>query len=114
MIVFSPKKAPLAAGLGAVMLITAACGSSGPSAASGGGGAQAWALTGGSQSTFQLSQKNWNAGNSKDKVSYQFYANDAYKQKVRVAIGANDAPVLFENWGAAASRTTRTQASASH
>src|SRR4051794_3618164 len=99
MIVFSPKKAPPAAGLGAVMLLAAACGSSGPSASGGGGGAQAWALTGGSQSTFPLSQKNWDAGNSKDKVSYQFYANDAYKQKVRGAIGANDAPVLFENWG---------------
>ncbi len=99
MIVFSRKKATLGAALGAVTLFAAACGSSGPSGSGGGGGASAWALTGGSQSTFQVSQKNWNAANAKDKVSYQFYANDAYKQKVRVAIGANDAPVLFENWG---------------
>jgi raffinose/stachyose/melibiose transport system substrate-binding protein len=96
-------KSATVAGLGVITLLAAACGSSGPSAdGSGGGGVQAWALTQGSQPTFELSQKNWNKANAKGQVSFQFYSNDAYKQKIRVAIGANDAPVIFENWGGGA------------
>ena len=80
----------------------AACGKSGPSTpggSTGSGGVLSWALSGGSQTTFQASQTSWNAANTADKINYQYYANDAYKQKLRVAIGANDAPVIFENWG---------------
>lgn len=95
---FSGRRLALAAGLTVVGTLAAACSSSG-SGGSGGDGASAWALTQGSQPTFELSQKNWNQGNPKAKINFQFYANDAYKQKVRVAIGANDAPVIFENWG---------------
>src|SRR3954447_3722547 len=96
--IVSARKRAMLAGLGVAGVLTAACSSSGSSGA-GGDAASAWALTQGSQPTFELSQKNWNGANAKDKISFQFYANDAYKQKIRVAIGANDAPVIFENWG---------------
>src|SRR5947208_8696169 len=92
------RKSMLAAGVAVAALMASACGKSGPSGSGSSGGGQAWALSGGSQTTFQLSQTNWNAANAADKISFQYYANDAYKQKVRVAIGANDAPVIFENW----------------
>jgi raffinose/stachyose/melibiose transport system substrate-binding protein len=98
----SLRMAACTAGIVASALTMAACGKSGPSTPGGSTGSRgvlSWALSGGSQTTFQSSQTSWNAANASDKINYQFYANDAYKQKLRVAIGANDAPVIFENWG---------------
>jgi raffinose/stachyose/melibiose transport system substrate-binding protein len=92
------------AGLAAALLL-AGCGKSGPTtdgAGSGEGSALGWALTQGSQSTFEFSQKEWNAANPDHKVNFQYYANDSYKDKLRVAIGAGNAPTIFENWGGGA------------
>jgi raffinose/stachyose/melibiose transport system substrate-binding protein len=78
------------AGLAAILTFTAACGSSGPSSA--GGGTTAWALTGGDEQTFRTSFQ--------DKgVDGQFFGNDAYKQKIRSAVGAGQAPTLLFSWG---------------
>jgi len=83
------RTAVIAAGLAAVVSLTAtACGSSGPSS---GGGATAWALTGGDEQTVRTSFEA--AG-----IDAQYFGNDAYKQKVRTAIGANEAPTLIFNW----------------
>ncbi len=79
----------------------AACGTAGPSQGTGtGGGAMTgWGLTGGSQSTFEYSQKAWDGAHPSEAISFLYYSNDAYKQKIRVAIGASGAPTVFENWG---------------
>lgn len=82
----------------------AACGGSGPSQGTGTSGqgataATAWGLTGGSETTFAYSQQAWNGANPSQAISFLYYSNDAYKQKVRVAIGAGSAPTIFENWG---------------
>lgn len=84
------RSALLAAGLAALMTLTAACGTSGPGA--GGGGTTAWALTGGDEQTFRTSF-------SDSKIDGQFFGNDAYKQKVRSAVGAGQAPTLLFSWG---------------
>jgi raffinose/stachyose/melibiose transport system substrate-binding protein len=95
------RAAIVAAGVTAVLIGTAACGSSGPSSgkAGSGGGATAWALTGGDQPVFQASADAWNKAHPDQKVNFTFFANDAYKQKVRTAIGAGDAPTLIYGWG---------------
>ncbi|MFD4198303.1 extracellular solute-binding protein [Amycolatopsis thermoflava] len=82
------RTAVIAAGLAAVLSLTTACGSSGPS---GGGGATAWALTGGDEQTFRTSFES-------SGVDAQYFGNDAYKQKIRTAIGANEAPTLVFSW----------------
>jgi len=83
----------------------AACGTTGPSqggtgtSGQGAAAATAWGLTGGSQATFDYSQQAWNSAHPSQAISFLYYSNDAYKQKVRVAIGAGSAPTVFENWG---------------
>ena len=91
--------AVLAAGV-----VVAACGTTGPRQGTGPSGqgaaaATAWGLTGGSQATFDYSQQAWNSAHPSQAISFLYYSNDAYKQKVRVAIGAGSAPTVFENWG---------------
>src|SRR5438067_10515391 len=78
-----------AAGLAALLAFTTACGSSGPAAS---GKVSAWALTGGDEQAFRTSF-------STDGIDGQFFGNDAYKQKIRSAIGADQAPTLVFSWG---------------
>ncbi|GHF84253.1 raffinose/stachyose/melibiose transport system substrate-binding protein [Amycolatopsis bartoniae] len=84
------RTALMAAGLAALLSFTAACGSSGPSGAA--GGATAWALTGGDEQTMRTSFQ-------QAKIDGQFFGNDAYKQKIRSAVGAGQAPTLLFSWG---------------
>jgi raffinose/stachyose/melibiose transport system substrate-binding protein len=77
-----------AVGLAAVLTFVSACGSSGPSKPN---GASAWALTGGDEQTFRTSF-------SSSGVDGQFFGNDAYKQKIRTAIGSDQAPTLIFSW----------------
>jgi raffinose/stachyose/melibiose transport system substrate-binding protein len=80
----------------ATAVALAGCGST-PGGA-GGGGATAWVLTGGSEQTFRSSFEQWNADNKDKQVSTEFFANDAYKEKVRTAVGSNNAPTLIYSW----------------
>lgn len=81
----------MATGLAALLTFTTACGTGGPSGA-GGGKATAWALTGGAEQVFRTSFTT--AG-----IDGQFFGNDAYKQKIRSAVGADQAPTLVYSWG---------------
>jgi len=85
----------LAAGTAAVLALTAACGSGGPSRTE----PSAWALTGGDEQTIRSSFEAWNQSNPDNAINVDFFANDAYKQKIRTAIGAGDAPTLIFGWG---------------
>lgn len=90
----------VAAGLAAALLaagLTAGCGSGGPGGST--GNATAWALTGGDEQTFRSSFQQWNSAHGEQKVDAQFFQNDAYKQKVRTAVGAGQAPTLIFGWG---------------
>ncbi|WP_435746370.1 ABC transporter substrate-binding protein [Microbacterium sp. PMB16] len=73
------------------------CGSSGPTAS---GEATAWALTG-QQATIENAFDAWNGDNADESLAVQFFENDAFKQKIRTAIGSGDAPTLIWSWGGA-------------
>ncbi|WP_371573458.1 extracellular solute-binding protein [Streptomyces sp. NBC_01314] len=84
----------------ALALTLSACGSGGrTTGADSGDGALFWALTQGSEATFRASATQWNKDHPDSEITYQYFQNDPYKQKLRTAVGAGNGPVLFENWG---------------
>jgi raffinose/stachyose/melibiose transport system substrate-binding protein len=82
----------------------AACGSSGPqSSTSGGGGAGAasyWFLTGQpGEGIRQSSVDRFNKANPDTQITATKFQNDAYKTKIKTAIGAGQAPTIIWGWG---------------
>ena len=86
----------------------AACGKSGPTDKSGdktGGGSGAgvatyWSLSGEpGEPIRQAAVKRFNDANPNSKITPTFFANDAYKQKIKTALGANQAPTMIWGWG---------------
>jgi raffinose/stachyose/melibiose transport system substrate-binding protein len=77
----------------------AACGSSGPSGRSG-GGASYWSLSGPpGEPVRQAAVNRFNEANADSKITATFFQNDAYKQKIKTAIGAGQAPTMIWGWG---------------
>ncbi|BFU45464.1 extracellular solute-binding protein [Krasilnikovia sp. MM14-A1004] len=87
-----------AAGAGAAL---AACGSSGPGGSSGGGTtAGYWFLTGQpGEGIRQAAAERFNTANPNGRLQFTAFENDAYKQKIKTAIGAGQAPTLIWGWG---------------
>lgn len=85
----------------------AACGSSGPgtaaSSSSGGGsgtGASFWTLSGQPQEDIRKQAvDSFNKAHSDTPVELTLFQNDAYKQKVKTALGAGQAPTILWGWG---------------
>src|SRR5947208_2537379 len=72
----------------------AACGSSGPSSKTGAStsGASYWSLSGPpGQPIRQAAIDRFNKANPNSKITATFFQNDAYKQKIKTAIGAGQA-----------------------
>ena len=93
----------LAVGAGAAAGL-AACGSSGPSGgSSGGGGANAatyWYLTGQPGEGIRTNSVNrFNQANPDAGIKATTFQNDAYKTKIKTAIGAGQAPTIIWGWG---------------
>lgn len=94
----------LAAGL-PVGAALASCGTSGPSGSGtggGGGGAQAsyWYLTGQPQEGIRVDAvKRFNQANPNGQITATGFQNDAFKTKIKTAIGAGQAPTLIWGWG---------------
>jgi raffinose/stachyose/melibiose transport system substrate-binding protein len=89
-------------------LALAGCGSSGPSETGGGGGggeaaagaASYWFLTGApGQEIRQGSVDRYNQANPDAKITATTFQNDAYKTKIKTAIGAGQAPTIIWGWG---------------
>ncbi|TQM74849.1 carbohydrate ABC transporter substrate-binding protein (CUT1 family) [Thermopolyspora flexuosa] len=81
-----------------------ACGSDGPSPSSGGGGgkptATIWYLTGQpAEGVRKASAERFNKANPDAAVKVTLFENDAYKTKIKTAIGAGQAPTLIFGWG---------------
>ncbi len=96
----------LAAALAAPALgALAACGSSGPSRPgdSGGGGvgsASYWFLTSQPQEGIRTDTVNrFNKANPDNQIQITAFQNDAFKTKIKTAIGAGQAPTLIFGWG---------------
>lgn len=82
--------------------LTACGGGTRPGGGAGGSDASAWGLSGGTaEQTFRDSFESWNKGNPDKKVAIEFFANDAYKEKIRTAIGSSQAPTLIYSWSGA-------------
>ena len=89
----------------------AACGSSGPSqAGAGGGGGNAgsagtgtatyWFLSGPPGQAIRTASVNrFNQANPNSKIKATTFQNDAYKTKIKTAIGAGQAPTIIWGWG---------------
>jgi raffinose/stachyose/melibiose transport system substrate-binding protein len=58
-----------------------------------------WGLTGGNQPVLQKSVEAWNNAHSDQSIKLDFFANDAYKTKVRTAVGAGEGPTFIYGWG---------------
>jgi raffinose/stachyose/melibiose transport system substrate-binding protein len=103
-------------GLGVpVSVALAACSSSGPSQAGAGGGggnggnggggggggnATYWFLSGQPQQKIREDAvKQFNASNKSGQIAYTEFQNDAYKTKIKTAIGAGQAPTIIWGWG---------------
>ncbi|MCP2030742.1 raffinose/stachyose/melibiose transport system substrate-binding protein [Okibacterium sp. HSC-33S16] len=77
------------------------CGTTGP----GGGGAAAggasmWALSGDPNETIRKNSVDaFNKKNPKTPLKLTFFQNDAYKTKIKTAIGAGQAPTMIYGWG---------------
>jgi raffinose/stachyose/melibiose transport system substrate-binding protein len=97
----------LAAGTAAGLAL-AGCGSSGPTSTGGGGGgggaaggaATYWFLTGPpGEQIRQASVDRFNQANPDAKITSTKFQNDAYKTKIKTAIGAGQAPTIIWGWG---------------
>ncbi|MFI5934404.1 extracellular solute-binding protein [Actinoplanes sp. NPDC051494] len=81
----------------------AACGSSGPGTSGGGdkgSGTSFWYLTGQPNEGIRgATVERFNKANPDNKITPTAFANDAYKAKIKTAIGAGQAPTLIWGWG---------------
>ncbi|RNL49163.1 extracellular solute-binding protein [Arthrobacter oryzae] len=94
------RSAAMALSAAALSLSLAACGSSGPAGtAVSADSATMWGLTGGNQPVMQQSVDAWNTAHSDQTIKLDFFANDAYKTKVRTAVGAGQGPTFIYGWG---------------
>ncbi|WP_040166694.1 extracellular solute-binding protein [Microbacterium gorillae] len=95
-------RAAAAVAVPALLLSLAACGTSGPAGAGGGGSDTAlmWSLSGApNEKIHQDSVDAFNKAHPDEKLEVSFIQNDAYKTKIRTAIGAGQAPTLIYGWG---------------
>ncbi|MBT3152556.1 extracellular solute-binding protein [Streptomyces sp. CHD11] len=93
----------LAAGV-PVSAALAACGSSGPGDS--GGGATYWYLNGMPQEGVRAGAVDaFNKANPDSQIKDTTYQNDAYKTKIKTAIGAGKAPTIIWGWGGGTLRT---------
>lgn len=93
------RKGSAALAAGALAVTLAACGSGGPGGSVSADSATMWGLTGGNQPVLQKSVDSWNSAHSGESIKLDFFANDAYKTKVRTAVGAGQGPTFIYGWG---------------
>jgi len=94
-----------AASLPLSMAALSACGTSGPGT-SGGAGATYWFLNGQPQEGVrQGAVDRFNKKNPDSQIKATTFQNDAYKTKIKTAIGAGEAPTIIWGWGGGTLRT---------
>ena len=84
-----------------------ACGTSGPGGGGGAAGsATMWSLTGAPGETIRTNSINaFNKANPDNQVKLTLFQNDAYKTKIKTAIGAGQAPTMIYGWGGGGLKT---------
>ena len=58
-----------------------------------------WAMTDSPWDPIKNAFKEWNKANPDAQISEESFANDAYKEKIRTAVGSGNAPTFFPSWG---------------
>jgi raffinose/stachyose/melibiose transport system substrate-binding protein len=100
---FSRRSFLALAGVAATATGLSACGSAGPGTGPGSpapaGSATMWGLTGASQDYVDKSVAAWSKAHPDQAIKVDFFANDAFKTKIRTAIGAGQGPTLMWSWG---------------
>lgn len=76
---------------------TAGAGGKPPSAS--GMAASAWAVQSSQSDSFVAAVERWNADHPDKQIDLQVMPDNGYKDKVRVALGAGEAPTLIYGWG---------------
>ncbi len=79
----------------AVVVAMSACGTA-PGASS--SEATAWSASTKSETYFPESIDAWNSAEGNQKINIEYFASDAYKEKIRTAIGSGKAPSLIFSW----------------
>ena len=86
----------------AMLLGASACGSQ-PGNSSGskaeGANVTTWAMTDAPWNPVKDAFKEWNKDHKDAQISEESFANDAYKEKIRTAVGSGNAPTFFPSWG---------------
>jgi raffinose/stachyose/melibiose transport system substrate-binding protein len=84
-----------------------ACGTSGPGGGSAGAGsASLWSLTGAPGETIRKNSVDaFNKLSADNQVKLTLFQNDAYKTKIKTAIGAGEAPTMIYGWGGGGLKT---------
>jgi raffinose/stachyose/melibiose transport system substrate-binding protein len=89
----------LAAGL-PVGAALAACGTSGPTSSGGGTKASYWYLSAEPQAGIRTAAvERFNKANPDSRIATTTFQNDAYKTKIKTALGAGQAPTVIWGWG---------------
>ncbi|MEZ0491060.1 extracellular solute-binding protein [Kineococcus sp. TBRC 1896] len=82
-----------------VATVLASCGDSGPGGA-GSGAATDWILSGQPKEGIrQTAVDDWNEAHEDQQIQTSAFQNDAYKAKIKTAIGAGQAPTIIFGWG---------------
>ena len=58
-----------------------------------------WAVQSGQSKTFEEAVARWNKNHPNQPIDLQQFANDPYKDKIRIALGAKQGPALMYSWG---------------
>ena len=89
-------------GVGLTAIGVTACGGGarpGGGGVASGGGVTAWTLTGGAEEMFRTIFEEWNSNHSDRQIEVEYFANDAFKEKIRTAVGSGNQPTLVYSWG---------------
>lgn len=73
--------------------------SEGTAAPAEGVAASAWAVQSSQSASFEAAVERWNAKNPSEQIDLQVMPDAGYKDKVRVSLGAGEAPTLIYGWG---------------
>ena len=58
-----------------------------------------WAVQSGQSKSYEAAVDRWNKSHPDKLIDLQIFANDPYKEKIRIALGAKQGPALMYSWG---------------
>ncbi len=94
------KKSRYAATIATAAVASVALAGCGPADSSPAAGTTVvWGVEGGQSASYESAAQRWNEANPDRPIEVQMFGNDGYQDKIRIALGAGDAPALMFGWG---------------